>query len=104
MTALVCARSTFWYESAYIGNGMMGAMLTLENATCGCPLVCDPTCRCPNADGGRACVADYCDKLLCPVSDPADPTGFRLKNGSDGALICPAHTPACADWAPEFGG
>ena len=100
----MCARSTFWYESAYIGNGMMGAMLTLENATCGCPLVCDPTCRCPNADGGRACVADYCDQLLCPVSDPMDPgdpnePGFHLKNGSNGALICPAHTPACVGYS-----
>ena len=38
---------TFWYESAYIGNGMMGAMLTVENRTCGCPIICDQRCACP---------------------------------------------------------
>ena len=95
---------TFWYESAYIGNGVMGAMLTVENRTCGCPLLCDKECRCPDVgDGGRACVADHCAAALCPVSDPADPgepghPGLTSKNGTHGALICPPETPACADY------
>jgi hypothetical protein len=87
--------STFWYESAYIGNGMMGAMLTLENETCGCPLVCDPTCRCPNADGGRACLANYCNQSACPITDPSDPSQHVAKNSSDGAFVCPATAPLC---------
>ena len=102
---LLAAVSTFWYESAYIGNGMMGAMLTVENQTCGCPMVCDPTCRCPNEDDGRACIASYCNQSSCPIADPHDPTGPVLKNGSHGHFICPVSMPLCSgyEYGKQFG-
>jgi hypothetical protein len=79
----------------------MGAMLTVENQTCGCPLVCDSACRCPDADGGRACVASYCNQSSCPGADPNDPSKFTAKNGTDGALVCPASAPLCSEY--EYG-
>lgn len=92
---------TFWFESAYIGNGMMGGMLTVENTTCGCPLVCDPLCRCP--DAGQACAASWCEQAVCPASDPkaraAGPAaGLLNKTGPHAADVCPHSSPQCVGY------
>ena len=48
---------TKWYMSAYVGDGSMGALLTVKNSTCSCPLLCSPTCACPTHIAGCEKVA-----------------------------------------------